>query len=137
MTAGGWLSQRSCRSGWQSDAKFKSMATLPPVSAVSLRRHGAGGGLRSWKVDVRGDGRKKTHRYTYDHALNVQPSCRCWSRGWPVARPSRQWDEPPDINAVGVHADKEWDSATCSRTVTSVFAVGQLRQNVPVRELLW
>jgi hypothetical protein len=31
------------------------------------------GGLRSWRVDVRGDGRKKTHRYSYDHALNVQP----------------------------------------------------------------
>lgn len=31
------------------------------------------GGLRSWRVDVRGDGRKKTHRYSYDHALNEQP----------------------------------------------------------------
>lgn len=31
------------------------------------------GGLRSWKVEVRGDGRKKKRRYHYDHALNVQP----------------------------------------------------------------
>ena len=81
MTAGGWLSQRSCRSGWQSDAEFKSMARLPPVSAVSLRRHGAGGGLRSWKVDVRGDGRKKTHRYTDDHALNVRPELPLLEQG--------------------------------------------------------
>jgi hypothetical protein len=32
------------------------------------------GGLRSWRVEVRGDGRKKSHRYHYDHALNAQPS---------------------------------------------------------------
>lgn len=31
------------------------------------------GGLRSWRVEIRGDGRKKTHRYCYDHALNAQP----------------------------------------------------------------
>lgn len=31
------------------------------------------GGLRSWRVEVRGDGRKKSHRYHYDHALNAQP----------------------------------------------------------------
>ncbi len=31
------------------------------------------GGLRSWRVEVRGDGRKKTHRYCYDHALSAQP----------------------------------------------------------------
>lgn len=31
------------------------------------------GGLRSWRVEVRGDGRRKTHRYHYDHALDQQP----------------------------------------------------------------
>jgi hypothetical protein len=30
-------------------------------------------GLRSWRVEIRGGGRKKTHQYVYDHALNVQP----------------------------------------------------------------
>lgn len=39
------------------------------------------GGLRSWKVEVRGDGRKKTHRYTYDHALNVQPELPLLEQG--------------------------------------------------------
>jgi hypothetical protein len=31
------------------------------------------GGLRLWRVEVRGDGRKKSHRYHYDHALNSPP----------------------------------------------------------------
>ncbi len=29
-------------------------------------------GLRSWRVEVRGDGRRKSHRYHYDHALSTQ-----------------------------------------------------------------
>jgi len=29
-------------------------------------------GLRSWHVEVRGDGRRKSHRYHYEHNLNMQ-----------------------------------------------------------------